>query len=42
MPAPNLANVSADLIIEDAKRNLFDKVPEREINKAFVMSAAYL
>lgn len=34
-----LADVSADLIIEDARRNLFDKVPAREINKVLVMSA---
>lgn len=37
-----LANVSPDIIIEDTKRNLFDKVPEREINKALVMSARVL
>lgn len=38
----NLANVSADLIIEDVKRNLFDKVPMREVRKALVMSARIL
>lgn len=35
----NLDNVSAEHIIEDVKRNLFDKVPMREVNKALVMSA---
>ena len=35
-------HVSADLIIEDVKRNLFDKVPAREVNKALVMSARIL
>jgi len=34
-----LEDVSADYIIEDVKRNLFDKVPMREVNKALVMSA---
>lgn len=38
----NLTNVSPDLIIEDVKRNLFDKVPMREVNKALVMSARIL
>jgi len=37
-----LTSVSADLIIEDVKRNLFDKVPVREVNKALVMSARTL
>jgi len=37
-----LSNVSADLIIEDVKRNLFDKVPVEEVNKAMVMSARIL
>lgn len=35
----NLANVSADAIIEDTQKNLFDGVPEKEINKAMVMCA---
>lgn len=35
----NLSGVSADLIIDDVKRNLFDKVPVGEVNKALVMSA---
>lgn len=35
----NLTGVSADHILEDTKRNLFDKVPVGEINKALVMSA---
>lgn len=34
-----LDNVSAEQIIEDVKRNLFDKVPAREVHKALVMSA---
>lgn len=34
-----LTDVSASHIIEDVKRNLFDKVPVREVNKALVMSA---
>lgn len=38
----NLTSVSADLILEDVKRNLFDKVPLREVNKALVMSARTL
>lgn len=38
----NLENVSAVLVIEDVKRNLFDKVPLREVNKALVMSARIL
>jgi len=37
-----LDSVSAELIIEDTKRNLFDKVPEREVNKVLVMSARVL
>lgn len=37
-----LANVSAEIIIEETKRNLFDKVPEREVNKVLVMSARVL
>lgn len=35
----NLESVSSNLIIEDVKRNLFDKVPVREVNKALIMSA---
>lgn len=34
-----LTGVSANHIIEDVKRNLFDKVPVREVNKALIMSA---
>jgi ribonucleoside-diphosphate reductase alpha chain len=37
-----LAHVSPDLIVEDVKRNLFDKVPVHEVNKALVMSARIL
>ena len=37
-----LADVSADIIIEDTRRNLFDKVPFREVNKVLVMSARIL
>jgi ribonucleoside-diphosphate reductase alpha chain len=37
-----LDNVSADLIIDDVKRNLFNKVPIREVNKALIMSARIL
>ncbi|MBX3708842.1 MAG: ribonucleoside-diphosphate reductase subunit alpha [Gammaproteobacteria bacterium] len=37
-----LASVSPEHIIEDVKRNLFDKVPAREVNKALVMSARTL
>lgn len=37
-----LTDVCADHIIEDVKRNLFDKVPEREVKKALVMSARIL
>jgi ribonucleoside-diphosphate reductase alpha chain len=38
----DLSGVSPDLILEDAKRNLFDKVPEREVCKVLVMSARVL
>lgn len=38
----HLTGVSPELIIEDVKRNLFDKVPLREVNKALVMSARIL
>lgn len=38
----NLDSVSTNLIIEDVKRNLFDKVPLREVNKALIMSARIL
>ncbi len=38
----NLSGVQPDLIIEDVKRNLFDKVPQREVNKALLMSARIL
>ena len=37
-----LTDVSSELILEDVKRNLFDKVPLREINKALLMSARTL
>lgn len=37
-----LSDVSPQLIIEDVKRNLFDKVPMREVNKALIMSARIL
>lgn len=38
----DLSSVSHELIIEDVKRNLFDKVPAREVNKALIMSARIL
>lgn len=34
-----LATVSASAIIEDVKRNLFDRVPYKEVQKALLMSA---
>lgn len=37
-----LAEVSVDLIAEDVKRNLFDKVPVDEVSKALIMSARTL
>jgi ribonucleoside-diphosphate reductase alpha chain len=37
-----LEDVSANLIIEDTKRNLFDKVPVKEVNRALIMSARVL
>jgi ribonucleoside-diphosphate reductase alpha chain len=37
-----LENVTAQMIIDDAKRNLFDKVPVREVHKALVMSSRIL
>lgn len=37
-----LASVSPEHILEDTKRNLFDKVPAHEVNKALVMSARIL
>jgi ribonucleoside-diphosphate reductase alpha chain len=37
-----LKSASATPIIEDVKRNLFDKVPLSEVNKALVMSARIL
>lgn len=42
MACKHLKDVSADLILEDVKRNLFDNVPVHEINKALVMSARIL
>lgn len=38
----HLASVSPEVIIEDTKRNLFDLVPEKEVNKVLVMSARVL
>jgi ribonucleoside-diphosphate reductase alpha chain len=38
----NLSSVSSEYIIQDVKRNLFDKVPAHEVNKALVMSARIL
>src|SRR3990167_8616574 len=38
----DLTDVSASLIIEDVKRNLFDRVPAHEVNKALLMSARTL
>ena len=37
-----LSNVTPAIIIDDVKRNLFDKVPVQEVNKALVMSARIL
>lgn len=37
-----LADVQPQLILDDVKRNLFDKVPLREVKKALVMSARIL
>ncbi|MFZ2315683.1 MAG: ribonucleoside-diphosphate reductase subunit alpha [Gammaproteobacteria bacterium] len=37
-----LASVSPEHILEDTKRNLFDKVPAHEVNKVLVMSARIL
>lgn len=34
-----LSDVSPDLIVEDTRRNLFDKVPVHEVNKVLIMSA---
>ncbi len=38
----NLSDVSAQHIIEDTQRNLFDKVPLKEVSKALIMSARVL
>ncbi len=38
----NLSDVSAQHIIEDTRRNLFDKVPVKEVSKALIMSARVL
>ncbi len=38
----NLSDVSPALIIDDVKRNLFDRIPDTEVNKALVMSARIL
>lgn len=37
-----LSEVSAELILEDVKRNLFDKVPMKEVGRALIMSARTL
>ncbi|EKD72310.1 MAG: ribonucleotide-diphosphate reductase subunit alpha, partial [uncultured bacterium] len=37
-----LNDVSPSIIIEDAKRNLFDNVPEKEVNRALILSARAL
>ena len=37
-----LADVSSKNIIEDTQRNLFDKVPAKEVSKALIMSARVL
>lgn len=37
-----LTEVSAELIVEDVKRNLFDSVPAREVDRALIMSARTL
>jgi len=38
----NLEDVSAKSIIEDTKRNLFDKIPVDQVSKALIMSARVL
>ncbi|OGT45100.1 MAG: ribonucleoside-diphosphate reductase subunit alpha [Gammaproteobacteria bacterium RIFCSPHIGHO2_12_FULL_41_20] len=38
----DLNDVSPELIIEDVRRNLFDKVPFREVGRALIMSARTL
>lgn len=38
----NLTDVSSNNIIEDTQRNLFDKVPVKEVSKALIMSARVL
>lgn len=38
----DLTAVSANLILEDVKRNLFDKVPMKEVSRALIMSARTL
>jgi ribonucleoside-diphosphate reductase alpha chain len=38
----NLSDVSAQHIIEDTQRNLFDKVPLKDVSKALIMSARVL
>ncbi len=38
----DLTDVSAQHIIEDTRRNLFDKVPVKEVSKALIMSARVL
>lgn len=38
----NLSDVSAEHIIEDTQRNLFDKVPVNQVSKSLIMSARVL
>lgn len=38
----NLSDVEPELIIADVKRNLFDKVPMQQVNKALIMSGRLL
>ncbi len=38
----NLADVSAEHIIEDTRRNLFDRVSEQDVGRALIMSARVL
>lgn len=38
----DLTDVSANHIIEDTKRNLFDKIPVNQVSKALIMSARVL
>lgn len=38
----DLTSVTPQLVVDDVKRNLFDKVPQHEVSKALVMSARIL